>query len=50
MNIDENIKFLKTYGISITKEKYNENAHKRVIVGMSGGVDSSACAAELLGV
>lgn len=35
---------LNEYGITMTAEQYAQNALKTVVVGMSGGVDSSVCA------
>ena len=44
MNITKNLNILAKYGISLTKEQFSENQDKTVIVGMSGGVDSSVSA------
>jgi tRNA-specific 2-thiouridylase len=44
MNIDQKLQFLKAHGIDLSKEQYLHNSSKRVIVGMSGGVDSSVTA------
>lgn len=43
----DNIAFLKDYGVNITDADIASNASKRVLVGMSGGVDSSVSAALL---
>lgn len=47
MNIQDNINYLAKFGITITESEVISNAAKRVIIGMSGGVDSSVCAAVL---
>lgn len=44
MNIQENIAYLEKFGIHLTPEIYAQNSQKKVIMGMSGGVDSSVCA------
>jgi tRNA-specific 2-thiouridylase len=44
MNFDFNPKLLAEYGILLTPEDYRLNATKTVVVGMSGGVDSSVTA------
>lgn len=44
MNFDYNPDLLKSYGIELTHERYLQNATKTVVVGMSGGVDSSVTA------
>ena len=51
MNTSERIEYLKSIGYNVTELDLIQNANKTVIVGMSGGVDSSACAAviKLLG-
>ena len=51
MNQLERIAYLKSIGYSVTEQDLVNNSQKTVIVGMSGGVDSSACAAviKLLG-
>lgn len=51
MNQLERITYLKSIGYSVTEQDLVNNSQKTVIVGMSGGVDSSACAAviKLLG-
>lgn len=45
MELNERISLLKDYGICISEQEILENSSKKVIVGMSGGVDSSASAA-----
>src|SRR5690606_11090037 len=47
MNIQDNITYLAKFGITITESEVISNGAKRVIIGMSGGVDSSVCAAVL---
>jgi tRNA-specific 2-thiouridylase len=44
MNFDYNPDLLKEYGLSLTLAEYQQNALKTVVVGMSGGVDSSVVA------
>jgi tRNA-specific 2-thiouridylase len=44
MNLDFNPQLLAEYGIVLTREQYDFNAQKTVVVGMSGGVDSSVVA------
>lgn len=44
MNFSNNIKFLTKHGIEISEADFADNASKTVVVGMSGGVDSSVCA------
>jgi tRNA-specific 2-thiouridylase len=44
MTIDENIAYLKTLDIVLSHKQYQENTSKTVVVGMSGGVDSSVTA------
>lgn len=44
MDIIENRDILKEYGIVLTPEQVENNASKTVVVGMSGGVDSSVVA------
>jgi len=44
MNFDYNPDLLKSFGIELSHEQYLENATKTVVVGMSGGVDSSVTA------
>ncbi len=44
MNFDYNPKLLAEYGLNLTLEDYRQNATKTVVVGMSGGVDSSVTA------
>ena len=40
----DSINYLSSIGIDITKDQIKLNSQKKVIVGMSGGVDSSVCA------
>ena len=47
MNFQNNANTLAKYGISLNESQFNENRDKKVILGMSGGVDSSSCAAVL---
>lgn len=47
MNFEESKNILSRYGIQLSEDQYNENLTKKVILGMSGGVDSSSCAAVL---
>jgi tRNA-specific 2-thiouridylase len=51
MNIEERVKYLNSIGYAVDELQLHQNANKTVIVGMSGGVDSSSCAAviKLLG-
>ncbi len=44
MTIDENLKYLNSVGIEITPAQFEANTHQTVVVGMSGGVDSSVSA------
>lgn len=44
MDFNYNPKVLSRYGITLSLDGFNENAQKTVVVGMSGGVDSSAVA------
>lgn len=44
MNLDFNPQLLAEYGIDLSREMYDSNAQKTVVVGMSGGVDSSVVA------
>jgi tRNA-uridine 2-sulfurtransferase len=44
MNFDFDADLLQEYGIPLTHEQYLQNAQKTVVVGMSGGVDSSVAA------
>jgi tRNA-specific 2-thiouridylase len=44
---EENLQILNDYGIELTEDQFVINQSKKVICGMSGGVDSSACAAVL---
>jgi len=47
MNFQNNADILAKYGISLSETQFNANRTKKVILGMSGGVDSSSCAAVL---
>ncbi len=44
MNLSFQPELLKEYGIHLTAEQFEANASKTVVVGMSGGVDSSVVA------
>ena len=44
MNITQSIEFLTEFDINLTAQQWEQNRNKTVIVGMSGGVDSSVCA------
>jgi tRNA-specific 2-thiouridylase len=44
MEMTQQLEFLKAYGIELSAEQVLQNKQKRVIVGMSGGVDSSVTA------
>jgi tRNA-specific 2-thiouridylase len=44
MNIEERVLYLNSIGYEVDENQLHKNASKTVIVGMSGGVDSSACA------
>lgn len=44
MNFDYNPDLLQEYGLRVSLEDYQRNATKTVVVGMSGGVDSSVTA------
>jgi tRNA-specific 2-thiouridylase len=44
MNKLESLKYLNSIGINTTEEDYDNNSTKTVVVGMSGGVDSSVSA------
>lgn len=44
MELAYNKDLLAEYGIELSQAQFLENAHKTVVVGMSGGVDSSVCA------
>lgn len=44
MNRSFRPELLKEYGITLTEDQYRQNATKTVVVGMSGGVDSSVTA------
>ena len=51
MNSKEKVQYLNSIGYSVNETDLLNNSDKTVVVGMSGGVDSSACAAiiKLLG-
>jgi tRNA-specific 2-thiouridylase len=42
--MEENISYLETLGIQLTPDEYLQNTSQTVVVGMSGGVDSSVTA------
>ena len=44
MNLQEKMDYLNELGFNVDSETFTQNAEKTVIVGMSGGVDSSATA------
>lgn len=44
MDLSFQPELLKEYGVSLTIEEYQKNGQKTVVVGMSGGVDSSVVA------
>jgi NH3-dependent NAD+ synthetase len=44
MNLSYQPELLREYGIELSPEDYSANALKTVVVGMSGGVDSSVVA------
>jgi tRNA-specific 2-thiouridylase len=44
MNLTFQPELLKEYGVNLTFEEYQKNSEKTVVVGMSGGVDSSVVA------
>jgi len=44
MNLEQQLSLLLNYGIEITPDQLLQNAAKTVVVGMSGGVDSSVSA------
>lgn len=44
MNFNYQPELLKEYGIALSEEDFLRNGHKTVVVGMSGGVDSSVVA------
>jgi len=44
MDLSFQPELLKEYGVHLTSEEYQKNGHKTVVVGMSGGVDSSVVA------
>jgi tRNA-specific 2-thiouridylase len=44
MEMLESLKYLNSIGIKITESEYEDNSNKTVVVGMSGGVDSSVAA------
>ena len=44
MNLSYQPELLKEYGITLSESEYQANSHKTVVVGMSGGVDSSVTA------
>ena len=44
MKLDFDPILLKEYGIELSLDQYQKNQEKTVVVGMSGGVDSSVCA------
>lgn len=44
MKKDDALQYLSSIGLSLTEKEYEENSTKRVVVGLSGGVDSSVSA------
>ncbi len=44
MNLQERVNYLNSLGFSVDEASLLANANKTVVVGMSGGVDSSVCA------
>lgn len=44
MNIYDALQYLKSIGIELTEEQYQRNSTIKVVVGLSGGVDSSVSA------
>lgn len=44
MNKSDSLEYLDSIGISLSAQQFDLNQNQKVVVGMSGGVDSSVCA------